>query len=216
MAADEVFAKVAAAPGLDGVTFTGGEPFLQPRALAYLAWRVKAELGLTVQIFTGFDLAELKGRAQRELLSFADVVVAGRYNPALPNNGQKVHQFSQEKWLFNNTDVEVEISADGGRVVVTGYPDDALLADLRQIAESNNFYDRIARSRRRKTVMKEYIVEVVVDKDGELRAETKGMQGKVCVAELDKVLAGVEGERRAKNTDDFYKKSTVQTVKAGI
>lgn len=130
--ADDLFARIAQAEGLDGVTFTGGEPFLQPRALAFLARRIKAELRLTLQIFTGFELRELRGAAQRELLSLADIVVAGRFNPALPQNGQKVHELTGEKWEFNNTDVEVEIAADGG-IMLTGYPPDEFVVDMRGI-----------------------------------------------------------------------------------
>ena len=130
-APDDLFQRIAAAKP-EGVTFTGGEPFLQPRPLLHLARRVKAELGLSLQIFTGFKLDELRGRAQRELLGLADVVVAGRYNSSMPNNGQKVHWFSGEEWPFNNTDVEVEISPDG-KLLLTGYPPDALVNELRRI-----------------------------------------------------------------------------------
>lgn len=129
VAPDDLFAQIAAAAP-DGVTFTGGEPMLQPRPLLHLARRVKAELGLSLQVFTGFELDELRGRAQRELLALADIVVAGRYNSSMPNNGQKVHWFSGAEWPFNNTDVEAEIAPDGG-LLLTGYPPDALIADLR-------------------------------------------------------------------------------------
>lgn len=64
--------------------------------------------------------------------------------------------------------------------------------------------------------MKEYTVEIEIDADGKLRAETKGMQGEVCVKELDDMLANVAGERAIKNTGDYYKKQSArQTVKAG-
>ena len=130
MSPDVLFRRIAAARP-DGVTFTGGEPFLQPRPLLHLARRVKAELELSLQIFTGFELGELRGRAQRELLELADTVVAGRYNSFMPNNGQKVYWLSGEEWPFNNTDVEVEIAPDGG-MLLTGYPPDALIDDLRR------------------------------------------------------------------------------------
>lgn len=131
ISADEVFLRIVAAGDLDGVTFTGGEPFLQPRALAHLARRVKNELNLSLQIFTGFELSELKGQAQHELLSLADVVVAGRYDPAMSNNNQKVHELSDVRWDFNNSDVEIEIAVDGG-LLLTGYPTDELISDLQE------------------------------------------------------------------------------------
>lgn len=128
---DELFARIASTDGLDGVTFTGGEPFVQAKNLAKLARRIKHELGLTLQIFTGFELPELNKRHQRELLSLADVVVSGRFDSSKPDNNQKVHQFSAERWAFNNTDVEVEIDKSG-KMVLTGYPTDDLIEDLKE------------------------------------------------------------------------------------
>ena len=133
MQPDELFQQIAAAAP-DGVTFTGGEPFLQPRPLLHLARRIKEELGLSLQIFTGFELDELKGGAQQELLGLADTVVAGRYNSSLPNNGQKVHWVSGEEWPFNNSDVEVDIAPDGS-LLLTGYPTDELVDDLQEAAK---------------------------------------------------------------------------------
>ena len=128
-----LLAQISAVDGLDGVTLTGGEPFLQPRPLAHLAQRIKSELNLSIQIFTGFEMREITGRAQKKLLSLADVIVAGRYNPDMPNNGQAVYNFGVVHWAFNNTDVEVEIAPDGG-VLLTGYPSDGLIADIKREA----------------------------------------------------------------------------------
>lgn len=56
--------------------------------------------------------------------------------------------------------------------------------------------------------MKEYIIKIKIDVDGTLKSETFGMQGEVCVEELDNVLAQVKGRREIENTDDYYKKSS--------
>lgn len=53
--------------------------------------------------------------------------------------------------------------------------------------------------------MKEYKIEIIIDEKGNIIAETKGMQGKVCATELDKILSGISGEREVKNTGDYYK-----------
>lgn len=68
--------------------------------------------------------------------------------------------------------------------------------------------------------MKEYTVEIVIDENGEMHAETKGMQGKICAGELDGVLAGVdagaEKSRKISNTGDYFKQPRAkQTVRAG-
>ena len=64
--------------------------------------------------------------------------------------------------------------------------------------------------------MKEYKIEIEVDEKGNIIAETKGMQGKVCASELDKILKGISGDQEVKNTDDYYKtQPTKQTIKRG-
>lgn len=67
--------------------------------------------------------------------------------------------------------------------------------------------------------MKEHVIEIVVDEKGNITAETKSMQGKICVAELDKVLykalEGIPGEREEKKTGHDKPSSTKQTVTRG-
>lgn len=129
ISADDIFSQIATKKYLDGVTFTGGEPFLQPRPLAYLAKRIKSELNLNLQIFTGFELNELKGHTQQKLLALTDVAVCGRYNPSLPNNNQKIYEFSNVKWRLDNTSVQVDIDVDGG-ILLTGYPSDEFIKEI--------------------------------------------------------------------------------------
>ena len=54
--------------------------------------------------------------------------------------------------------------------------------------------------------MKEYNITIEIDEDGNIRAESKGMQGEVCVEELDEILKGLDGEQEFKNKPEFYKK----------
>ncbi len=64
--------------------------------------------------------------------------------------------------------------------------------------------------------MKEHKIEIVVDEKGDIFAETKGMQGKICADELDKILKDIEGERTLENTGDYYKGGTTkQKVRVG-
>ena len=59
--------------------------------------------------------------------------------------------------------------------------------------------------------MKDYKIEITIDKDGNIKAETKGMEGKICITELDEILAGLEGERKEKNKPEYYKKQKIVT-----
>ena len=62
--------------------------------------------------------------------------------------------------------------------------------------------------------MKEYKIEITINEEGEIVAETQGMQGKICADKLDKILQGIPGERKIKNTGDYYKTGqTKQTIR---
>jgi anaerobic ribonucleoside-triphosphate reductase activating protein len=79
----KILTEVAANPLLTGVTFSGGEPFLQPAPLAELAKKLHAR-GLDVWSYSGYTLEELQARAQadkatRALLAEVDVLVDGPY-----------------------------------------------------------------------------------------------------------------------------------------
>lgn len=70
-------------PLLSGITFSGGEPFLQPFPLCVLAEAVKAS-GKNVMIYTGYILDRLQAMAAVDpavgrLLHLADILVDGPY-----------------------------------------------------------------------------------------------------------------------------------------
>ena len=132
----ELVAEITGTRGIEGVTFTGGEPFSQARALAEVARRVRAE-GLSVFVFTGYELGELSAAAQRALLDETDVLVSGRYveterAEGLPWRGsrnQRVHFLSGryvDRDMDDSPEVEVRIGRDG-EVSLTGFPTRELL-----------------------------------------------------------------------------------------
>ena len=55
--------------------------------------------------------------------------------------------------------------------------------------------------------MQEYTIEVEIDEDGNVKLETKGMEGDVCIDELDKILECIDGQQSYKNKPEFYKKA---------
>ena len=76
-----VLQKIAANPLLDGVTFSGGEPFCQAQALCHLAQGVRA-LGLNLWCYTGYlfeELLEKGDPCQIALLKELDVLVDGPF-----------------------------------------------------------------------------------------------------------------------------------------
>ena len=78
---DDILVQVKANPLLSGVTFSGGEPFMQPSPLAKLPRDIHAQ-GLDIWSYSGFTLEELLAKhnpAIDALLQEVDVLVDGRY-----------------------------------------------------------------------------------------------------------------------------------------
>ena len=128
---DELAAIILATAGIEGVTFTGGEPFVQARALTALAERVRAA-GLSVFVFTGYDVDELTRPEHLALLAVTDVLVAGRYIESQRafslawrgSANQRVHFLSDRYGpaeMQEVAEVEFHLGADG-TLTVTGFP----------------------------------------------------------------------------------------------
>lgn len=78
-----VTAEILENPVLSGVTFSGGEPFLQAQALCAVAEGVRAA-GKSVVTYTGYTFEQLLARAPHEpavaaLLAATDILIDGPY-----------------------------------------------------------------------------------------------------------------------------------------
>jgi anaerobic ribonucleoside-triphosphate reductase activating protein len=71
--------QILAAPGIEGVSISGGEPFQQPGALAELVARLR-ETPVSILIFSGYPMEVARARPKgAEILANTDVLVAGPY-----------------------------------------------------------------------------------------------------------------------------------------
>lgn len=132
----ELVREIVTVGGIDGVTFTGGEPFTQARALAEVGRAVR-KAGLSVFVFTGYNLDELTSAAALELLAVTDVLVSGRYLASARQHGltwrgssnQEVH-FLTDRYsradMDQSPETEIRIEA-GGQITVTGFPTEEFL-----------------------------------------------------------------------------------------
>ena len=89
MTVRDIVDEVKARPNIKGVTFSGGEPFEQARALVDLA-RYLIGMGISVMSYSGYTLEELEEKAEHdsavgELLGMIDILVDGRYEEKLRN-----------------------------------------------------------------------------------------------------------------------------------
>ncbi|MDJ0556988.1 MAG: 4Fe-4S single cluster domain-containing protein [Microcoleaceae cyanobacterium MO_207.B10] len=127
--------KILNNPRNQGVTFSGGEPFLQASALAELAKKLKLA-GLNVMSFSGFTLGELKSEkapvGAEELLSELDILIDGPFvetlaihspNSLVSSSNQRVRVFNstlknQLNWASDR--IEIHVLKDGSRIF-TGF-----------------------------------------------------------------------------------------------
>ena len=122
---------------LEGVTFLGGEPFLQAQGLAVVAEAV-SRAGLSVMTFSGYTLQELKDLSlpgTRGLLAWTDVLVDGPYEASNPDRsrnwvGSTNQRFHYLTDRYNSSIEGVDVLErqlelrirDDGRLVFNGWP----------------------------------------------------------------------------------------------
>ena len=141
---DDVMARIAGVPGIEGISVLGGEPFEQAEAVAEVARRTR-ERGLTVMVYSGYTLAELHEQARarpavQALLDAIDLLVDGRYDRERPEPAPPIGR----RWLGSTNQVmhylsaayapddprlrepnTVEVHWQNGKLIVNGWPSGA-------------------------------------------------------------------------------------------
>lgn len=148
MTVEEVAQMILSVKGIEGVTYSGGEPIVQAKGLYHLSSELK-EHGLTVVCYTGYTLEQLQRRKDpwiERLLSHIDILIDGPYVESqkanLPWRGsrnQRVHFLTEtyRSWeSFVNqeiTGVEFVLGAKG--LTVTGIWQEEFLRRLKRVLE---------------------------------------------------------------------------------
>jgi len=92
---EELAARILSNSLHRGVTFSGGEPFLQARGLCEVSRRVRQEKGLTTVCYSGFTYEELTGPcapdAAEDFLKEIDLLIDGRYVESLKSVDPSAH-----------------------------------------------------------------------------------------------------------------------------
>ena len=128
---------------IDGVTFSGGEPFAQAGPLAELGATLR-HAGLTVITYSGYTAEELAAEndpAWPALLAATDLLIAGpfiasraRPDPLTGSANQQVialgTRLSSQRLETESSRMEFTIAPDGS-ITTTGFPEPSL---VRQIA----------------------------------------------------------------------------------
>lgn len=131
---------VLAQEGLEGVTISGGEPFLQPESLDSLLTflREKSELGII--IYTGYTIEQLREKNDPHINNvldhLADLLIDGEYVEEL-NDGASLKGSSNQRvihltdryrsWqpLYEGTKRDVEVILTAGESFLIGIPNKA-------------------------------------------------------------------------------------------
>ena len=143
---DRLAGTILALPGIDGVTFSGGEPFAQAGPLAELGERLR-RAGLTIVTYSGYTAEQLSDGDEPgwpALLAVSDLLITGPYvaelaaaDPLKGSSNQQVIPLGTkipvcERWAcpgHARSRTEFTIAPDG-TITTTGFPAPAILEQL--------------------------------------------------------------------------------------
>lgn len=141
---DNLYTEIIATDGIDGVTFSGGEPFMQARALAELGMRLHAR-NLTVVTFTGYSYEQIvqsPDDAFRLLMNETDLLISGPFisglekdHPLSGSSNQEVHVLTHRiARELSEPDAHCSVTeftiSPTGSLSITGFPERDLLRKL--------------------------------------------------------------------------------------
>lgn len=120
---------------IEGVTFSGGEPFLQAKELYNLGKNIKRKSDLSIMTYTGYEFDFLKKSNNKDwddLISVSDLLIDGPYLQELSSNkaligssNQKIYFLSskyrdlKEEKILEDPKLELRILPDS-RVMING------------------------------------------------------------------------------------------------
>ena len=137
MAIDEIVNIITDTKDIEGITISGGEPFVQAKVLVNMIDKIKNKKDLGVIVYSGFTLEQLKDRNDKfinKLLEYTDILIDGKYEDNLNDNislrgssNQNIYQLSNrynkvfDKY-YNKNIREIELHFDDKNMMLVGIP----------------------------------------------------------------------------------------------
>jgi anaerobic ribonucleoside-triphosphate reductase activating protein len=112
MNADEIVHNIISCKYIDGVTFSGGDPFFQAKEFEYIAERLK-EKNMHIVAYTGFTYEQLiNNKDMKDLLEKVDILIDGpflkdRKTLKLPFRGSENQRMIEVKKSLQNNKIEL-------------------------------------------------------------------------------------------------------------
>lgn len=115
---DDLLADILANPLLDGLTLSGGEPFMQAEACALLAGEARKS-GLNVIVYSGYTWEELLENAPwqpgwQDLICSTDILIDGRY--------EKTRRSLNLRFRGSANQRAIDVPASRGEGIAVLYP----------------------------------------------------------------------------------------------
>ena len=146
---DEVIEAVLSLNDIEGITVSGGEPFLQIGALYYLLKTIKEKSDLGVIVYSGYRMDELRAMHIPEVTAIitelTDIIIDGEYVDAL-NDGKALKGSSNQvvnyisdrylpyKALYEQGSRDAEVYATENEMFLVGVPAKETLEQWRNAA----------------------------------------------------------------------------------
>ena len=146
----DALAKRIAKSSCEGITISGGEPFLQSNALLNLIIKIKEQRDIGVIVYSGFTLDELEQDDEMSLLlPNIDILIDGRYikelddnRPYVGSSNQIIHYLSSRytnigKEYYGANKRRAEIKLSGTQAILIGVPSRNVLKIWQDIKEKS-------------------------------------------------------------------------------
>jgi anaerobic ribonucleoside-triphosphate reductase activating protein len=139
--ADVLVNRILNIPGIEGVSFLGGEPFDQSEALSFVAKSIR-EKGLSVVTFTGKTIEDIQAseiRTEIDLLKNTDMLIDGPFIKSLADDSRPWVGSANQRYLFLSSrykPLEPLLSGIKNKLEIRLYPDGRVFANGLMLTEN--------------------------------------------------------------------------------